>query len=122
MPTFSIPPLSPTTHKPTPHQLPKWLQQTLHESHLSDVDLHQHAGTLSTTFTRAHRSQWPHNTSKFALLCNVLHTHENTRAKEALALPNRKAVMESHMGIGPMPSNKTSFKSEIDIQNQVQRK
>ena len=104
MSTSPIQPSSYIAHEPTPHQLPKWLQQTLHESHLSDVDLHQHAGTLSTTFTRAHRSQWPHNTSKFALLCNVLHTHENTRAKEALALPNRKAVMESHMGIKPASS------------------
>ena len=75
-------PISPIFHESTPpYQLPIWLQQTLHDSHISHGDLHQYAATSSIHLTGAHKSQKPHNMCNFALLCNVLLTHEHTREK-----------------------------------------
>ena len=60
---FPFQPPSPTAHKSTPpYQVQQQRQQTLPNSHLSGVDLHQHAATSSTLLTRAHKSQQPPHT------------------------------------------------------------
>ena len=81
-----------STHQLPP--LPRWLQATIRDSHLSDVELHEYTSVSLTNMKRTCRLQRPLHSCNFALLCIVVQSQEPTTAKEALVLPKWKATVE----------------------------
>ena len=74
--------------------LPKWLQATICDSHLSDAELLEYIYGSPTNMERTRKSQRPLHSCNFALLCIVVQSQEPTPTKEALVLPKWKATME----------------------------
>ena len=96
-PTIQTSPSTPLVSPPSTHQLPplpKWLQATIRDSHLSDADLHEYTSGSPTNMKRTRKSQRPLHSCNFALLCTVVQSQEPTTAKDALVLPQWKAAME----------------------------